>query len=120
MGMKKFNMWLCEQSEDGITLENVTLMLNGNKLMIECEDGNSFDLELDEEQAADLNEKMSGCSAAGEEGEENPEEIDGMADQTPAPPQQMRPGLGEGKLNFGKLCAKCKKIKCVCKKKCGM
>ena len=120
--MKKYNEWLCEQ-EGNTVLENVKLMLNGTKLMIECEGGNSFDLELDEEQAADLTEKMNGCAAAGDEeggGEEGLEDQgpEGMDDQTPAPPQMGRPGLGEGKMNFGKACKKCKKLKCICNKKC--
>ena len=117
--MRKYNEWLVEQ-EGGTTLENVTLMLNGTQLMVECEDGNSFDLALEEEQAADLEEKMSKCAMgnSGEGGDEmGPPE--GMDDQTPPPSQSGRPGLGEGKMNFGKVCPKCKKVKCICKNKCG-
>ena len=127
--MKRYNEWLCEQ-EGGVTLENVTLILNGNQLMVECEGGNSFDLELDEEQAADLGEKMQGCADAGggEEGEEGGEEgmedqgPEGMDDQGPPPQQMGGGGFGESKIFGGKKCCpKCKSPKCRCsKKKCSM
>ena len=145
--MRSYNEWLVEQ-EGGTTLENCTLMLNGTKLMVECGEDNSFDLELDEEQAADLQEKMSSCSAANDSGDEEGGEEGGMEDMggddmAGGPPPQMGgmggmgggmgeakfckkckkakcacPKLNEAKMNFGKVCKKCKKMKCCCKKKC--
>jgi hypothetical protein len=108
--MKRYTEWLTEET-GGTRLENVTLMLNGTKLTVECGDGKGFDLELHEDQATDLQDQMDKCMEDTPEGEE----MGGMDDQTPAPPQNMRPGLGEGKVS---PCPKCKKMKCQCPKKC--
>ena len=111
--MINYNEWLVEQ-EGGTTLEGCKLMLNGTKLMVECECG-SFDLELDEEQAADLTEKMTSCGKTegdeAETGTGGEEEISGPV----SPPPGMGGGLGEAKmLKFSKGCPKCGKKKCCC------
>ena len=139
--MINYNEWLVEQ-EGGTTLEGCKLMLNGTKLMVECECG-SFDLELDEEQAADLTEKMNACGNAdggddldGDEGmgDEGMEGDEGMGDEAPAMPPgrgAFGGGMAESKITtFAKCCPKCKKKKCSCKlskkpakkplKKCGV